>query len=185
MGSTSHPTDSDSKDKCVDTQYTQECDKHNKSDGNIQRYSDIYVPPLLDDFNGRTHSPTVTTQGSVPTKGRKMEITNKIVTSGDSRVGEHMSGRQETHLTDKSASGMDTIPADRTYQAIYQRHGIVREDGLGIRQDTLSPESDTKEKYGDTCDKKECDMEDISQAIRKSLSHQTRTRRKNMEIQRT
>ena len=58
------------------TQNTKEYDKHNKLNGDIHKYRDICVPHPLNDPNDRTHSPTFTTWGGVPTKREEMEVMN-------------------------------------------------------------------------------------------------------------
>ena len=108
-------SDSDSDEGSENIPNTKDYVKHNKSDDNIHKNNDICIPPLLDDVNGRTHPPTSTTRGSVPTEGEDMEIANEMITSGDDGVGEHMSGRQETHLPDESATGYPLTKHTRQY----------------------------------------------------------------------
>ena len=60
-----------------DKQDTQDCDRHNKSSGDVHGVRDRDVQLPLDDLDNEIHLTTLPTPGGVPTKGEEMEVVSR------------------------------------------------------------------------------------------------------------
>ena len=74
--STTNPTDLVLVIKIEDTQDTQDCDRHNKSSGDIPKCRKRGVQPPLGDLDDEIHPNTLPTPGGVHDKGEEMEVVN-------------------------------------------------------------------------------------------------------------